>query len=73
MTTLRSPSAGSRPPSSSQSCWPGEPAFAHVEISSDDAEAGQPSTMTVTVPNEMDNAGTNKVDVVFPRARCSPT
>jgi uncharacterized protein YcnI len=42
------------------------PAFAHVEISSDDAEAGQPSTMTVTVPNEMDNAGTNKVDVVFP-------
>ena len=42
------------------------PAFAHVEITSDDAEAGQPSTMTVTVPNEMDNAGTNKIELVFP-------
>ena len=28
------------------------PAFAHVEISSPAAVAGQPATMTVTVPNE---------------------
>jgi uncharacterized protein len=45
------------------------PAFAHVEITSDDAEAGQPSTMTVTVPNEMDKAGTNKVELAFPEGQ----
>ena len=42
------------------------PVFADVEITSEDAAAGKPSTMTVTVPNEMDNVGTNKVELVFP-------
>jgi uncharacterized protein YcnI len=42
------------------------PAFAHVEIESDDAEAGQASTMTVSVPNERDDAGTVKLDLRFP-------
>jgi len=42
------------------------PAYAHVEIESDDAQAGKPSTMTLSVPNERDDAGTVKVDLRFP-------
>jgi uncharacterized protein len=42
------------------------PAFAHVEISSDDAKAGQVSTMTLSVPNEMKDAGTDSLDLRFP-------
>jgi uncharacterized protein len=45
------------------------PAFAHVEISSDDARAGRVSTITVSVPNEMKDAGTVKVDLRFPEGQ----
>jgi uncharacterized protein len=45
------------------------PAFAHVEISSDDAAAGKPSNMTLSVPNEMANAGTVKLDLRFPEGQ----
>jgi uncharacterized protein len=42
------------------------PAFAHVEITSDDAKAGQLSTMKLSVPNEMKDAGTIKLELAFP-------
>jgi uncharacterized protein len=45
------------------------PAFAHVEISSDDAAAGKPSNMSISVPNEMANAGTVKLDLRFPEGQ----
>jgi periplasmic copper chaperone A len=45
------------------------PVFAHVEISSTDAAAGQPSTMTLTVPNERDDAATVRIDLRFPEGQ----
>jgi periplasmic copper chaperone A len=45
------------------------PAFAHVEISSTDATAGQPSTMTLTVPNERDDAAAVQIDLRFPEGQ----
>jgi uncharacterized protein YcnI len=45
------------------------PAYAHVEISSDNAASGKPSNMTLSVPNEMSNAGTVKVDLRFPEGQ----
>jgi uncharacterized protein len=42
------------------------PAFAHVEIEPATAPKGGGTTMTFTVPNEMDNANTVKIDVKLP-------
>jgi uncharacterized protein len=42
------------------------PAFAHVEIEPSSAPKGGGTTLTFTVPNEMDNANTVKVDVKLP-------
>ena len=42
------------------------PAFAHVGITSDSAVAGQPATITLSVPNEESDAGTVAVDLRFP-------
>jgi uncharacterized protein YcnI len=42
------------------------PAFAHVEIVPDSVPKGGGATVAFQVPNEMDNANTTQVQVVFP-------
>lgn len=42
------------------------PAAAHVTVSAAKAEQGGFSTFTLQVPNERDNAGTNRVEVTMP-------
>jgi uncharacterized protein len=42
------------------------PAFAHVKVEPSTADKGGDATLSFTVPNEMDNANTVKVDVKLP-------
>lgn len=42
------------------------PAFAHVEVTPEQAARGSTATLTFRVPNEKDNASTTKVEIVLP-------
>jgi uncharacterized protein YcnI len=42
------------------------PAFAHVTVSPKEAEKGSDQVLTFNVPNEMDNASTTQIEIVFP-------
>src|SRR4051812_19624102 len=42
------------------------PAFAHVEITPEEAEQGSTATIALSVPNEETSTDTVKVDVKFP-------